>query len=306
MKKIYLASALLIVILGVYLLPNEKKVTQYAVANCAMDAVLRNIGTPTNWTKWWPGKQVNDSTYTLLAKHIIVRGILVNGFNATVENSKTNTTLNFQYIPITTIKSKFELTSIYHFSSNPFRKMYEYIFYLKEKNEHKYFLAAIENYFNSIEKVYGFDIKEDRVKHAFLLTAKKINSTYPTMEELYALISELKQYIKSKNGIETDFPIFNVVPLNANQFEYMVAIPIKAGIAANNQFIVKRMILGNIVVAEVKGGNANIELCKMELENYLRDHRKISPAMPFQKLITNRLEIKDTTKWVTTWNYPIF
>ena len=306
MKKIYLAFFLLILIAGIYLLPNQKKVTQFAVANCAMDAVLRNIGNQSNWIKWWPGKQVNDSTYTFLSKHIIVTNVLVNGFNATIKNSKTNTTLNFQYIPVTTIKSKLELTSVYHFSSNPFKKMYEYIFYLNEKNDTKYFLAELENYFNSTEKVYGFNIKEDRVKHAFLMTAKKVTATYPTMEEVYALIGELKQYIKSKNGIETDFPIFNVIPLNANQFEFMVAIPIKSEIPANNQFIMKRMILGNILVAEVKGGNANIDLCKIELENYLRDYRKMSPAMPFQKLITNRLEIKDTSKWVTTWNYPIF
>lgn len=306
MKKIYFISILLIAVIGIYFLPNEKKVTQYAVANCAMDAVLRNISTESNWIKWWPGKQVDDSTYTFLSKQIVVKNILVNGFSASIENSKINTTLNFQYVPITTIKSKLELTSIYHFSTNPLRKIYEYIFYLREKNDFKYFLAALENHFNSTEKVYGFNIKEDRVKHALLMSAKRIQATYPTVEEIYALINELKQYIKKNNGIETDFPILNIIPINTNQFECMVAIPIKAEIAANNQFIMKRMILGNILIAEVQGGNANIELCKTELENYLRDYRKISPAMPFQRLITNRLEIKDTSKWVTTWNYPIF
>jgi hypothetical protein len=42
------------------------------------------------------------------------------------------------------------------------------------------------------------------------------------------------------------------------------------------------------------------------MENYARDHKKQSPAIPYQLLVTNRLTEADTTKWITQINYPVF
>ena len=66
------------------------------------------------------------------------------------------------------------------------------------------------------------------------------------------------------------------------------------------------MMLGNILVAEVKGDNARIDQCEQAMKYYVEDYQKSSPAISFQRLITNRLTEKDSTKWVTTINYPIF
>ena len=64
--------------------------------------------------------------------------------------------------------------------------------------------------------------------------------------------------------------------------------------------------MGNILTGEVKGGTYTINQAEMELKNFVTDFKRISPAIPYQSLITNRLQEKDTTKWITKLYYPIY
>jgi len=57
---------------------------------------------------------------------------------------------------------------------------------------------------------------------------------------------------------------------------------------------------------EVKGSNFKIREAQVQIEYYLTDYGKRFPAIPFQRLITDRSKVKDSTQWVTTLNYPIF
>ena len=41
-------------------------------------------------------------------------------------------------------------------------------------------------------------------------------------------------------------------------------------------------------------------------ENYRSDYTILSPAIPYQLMITDRIKESDTTKWVTKFYYPIF
>jgi len=66
------------------------------------------------------------------------------------------------------------------------------------------------------------------------------------------------------------------------------------------------MIRGNILVAEIKGGIYSVNEAERQLVNYANDYKKISPAIPFQSLVTNRQLEPDTSKWVTRLYYPIF
>ena len=86
----------------------------------------------------------------------------------------------------------------------------------------------------------------------------------------------------------------------------MVAIPVNKILPETNRFLVKRMILGKILVAEVRGGRSRIDEGMQEMENYVKDHKLVSPAIPFEMIITNRQAESDTAKWVTRLYYPIF
>ncbi len=89
-------------------------------------------------------------------------------------------------------------------------------------------------------------------------------------------------------------------------YEAMVALPTKSDLLSTGNFQLKKMVLGKILMAEIKGGEHTIIKGEEELTNYVNDYKKISPAIPFQSLVTNRQQESDTSKWVTRLYYPIF
>jgi hypothetical protein len=87
----------------------------------------------------------------------------------------------------------------------------------------------------------------------------------------------------------------------------MTAIATDREINGDAPFSLKRMLPGgNILVAEVKGGPHAIRKCMEAVDAYVKDRRILSPAMPFQRMVTDRKAEPDTNRWVTTINYPIF
>jgi hypothetical protein len=65
------------------------------------------------------------------------------------------------------------------------------------------------------------------------------------------------------------------------------------------------MVLGNILVAEVKGGVYTAEKAIEVLSVYANDKKRISPAIPYQSLVTDRMQVSDTSKWITRLFYPV-
>jgi hypothetical protein len=120
------------------------------------------------------------------------------------------------------------------------------------------------------------------------------------------MINELKDYIKKKNGEQTNPPMMNVFPVSNTGFEVMIAIPTKWDLPQEGNFRLKKMVLGNILVGEVKGGISTVINAEKQLANYVFDHGKSSPAIPFQSLVTDRLLEPDSSKWITRLNYPVF
>ena len=62
---------------------------------------------------------------------------------------------------------------------------------------------------------------------------------------------------------------------------------------------------GNILVTEVRGGPHKIDEAFSQMQNYLQDHQRTSPAIPFQSLITDRRQEVDTNKWITKLYWPM-
>ncbi len=90
-----------------------------------------------------------------------------------------------------------------------------------------------------------------------------------------------------------------------NGYETMVAIPVDRVLDDSQDFALKKMVPGNILVAEVKGGISTVKEGEAQLENFVQDYQFVSPAIPFQSLVTNRMLEKDTSKWITKLYYPI-
>ncbi len=306
MKKRILIAVLLLLIATVFLLPRTKTITQTANIICPMDAVTRLMVNTSKWNKWWPGEKINDSSFSYHQQAFAIETILLNGFKANSITPNLSTHVDVQFVSQSTTETQIIFTTRFIFSANPLIKLRQYINMGKYKLEYANFLQQLEKFFGNTQKVYGHSIAMQKVKYSSLISVKKGFDHYPTTPEVYALVNELKVYIAAQNGKEQDQPILNVYPLSQTTYEAMVAIATNKNLPSTNRYLLKNMMLGNIVVSEVKGGQHAINNCQQEVENYVRDYKKESPAIPFQQLVTNRITETDTSKWVTTINYPVF
>jgi hypothetical protein len=96
----------------------------------------------------------------------------------------------------------------------------------------------------------------------------------------------------------------NITPYDSN-YELMVALPTNLKINNKDDIFFKRMIPGNFLVTEVKGGDYKINQARNALKIYLDDYKKMAMAIPFQSLISDRRREPDSTNWITKVYYPV-
>ena len=308
MKRILLSilGIMLLLIIILFLLPSNKTTTQTITVECPNNAVTRDISNSANWIKWWPGKKVNDSSYLLNNIEIHIKTVLLNGFKASSKNNNINCLIDFSFGIINSFTTQLTLSISCNFSKNPFTKAIQYLSYNEQKESFALFMNALNEHFSSTEKTYGFKIEQQKVPNWAYISTKKTYQHYPTNDEIYSLIAEVNQYILQQKSKAVNFPILNIHSDNNKEYDVMVAVATDQNLPSNDKFFLKNMMLGNILVAEVKGGNTIIDQCQQAMKFYVEDYQKSSPAISFQRLKTNRLTEKDSTKWVTTINYPIF
>jgi predicted transcriptional regulator YdeE len=308
MKKIviWIIASLVICFCIVKLLPTTKIVSETVDVDCPIEALNRNISNPSYWTKWWPGKKLNNFKYSFLEKEILINKILLNGFEGQAQSRGKQIKINLQALTISSYTSQINLTTQYAFSSNVVTKLIQYVSLLKDKSDFTKFLQQIQVVFSSTEKTYGFNIERQRVPNSSYISVKQSFTHSPTTEEIYSMIQELEKYIASQNSNVANAPIVNIYTDNNKEYEVMVAIATDRDLPSNTKYSLKNMMLGNIMVAEVKGDRKKIDECIQAMKYYISDYKKSSPAIYFERLITNRLAEKDSTQWITTINYPIF
>lgn len=308
MKRILLSvlGIIVISIIIIFLLPTKKEYSQTMIVECPNNAVTRNISNVENWSKWWPGKKINDSNFIFKEKNIQINIILLNGFKATAINNDIATILDFQFSPLSGFSSQFIFKTVFEFSNNPLKKIVQYFSFYNEKEDYIFFMNSLKEYFSSIEKVYGFKIEQQKVPNWSYISTKQSYQKFPSVDEIYGLIDQVNQYILQQNSKAVNFPILNIHSDNNKEYDVMVAVATDQNLPSTDKFFIKNMMLGNILVAEVRGDYSKIEQCEQAMKYYVDDYQKSSPAISFQRLITNRHIEKDSTKWITTINYPVF
>lgn len=308
MKRFFYLFFSILIIAGSigFFLPANKVISNTANATIPFDGVSRVIVNKQLWKNWWPGTIINDSTVIFKDTRLHIDMLLLNGFKSKTTGSNINALLDLQTIATYNAETAITLNVTLQFSSNPFVKLYQYIFAGAEQKKYAELVTNLKTAFSDVGKIYGFPIQMGKVPNSSYVSVKKYLDHYPLTEEVYAAIDEIGNYILSENGKIMNDPIFNVFKEEDNKYLLMVALASNRDMPSKGKFLLKNMMLGNVVVAEVRGGPASIEKCREAVQYYVNDFRKISPAIAFERLVTNRLKEKDTTKWVTTVNYPVF
>jgi effector-binding domain-containing protein len=191
-------------------------------------------------------------------------------------------------------------------TNNPFTKLTQYLKAQKLKTTTADILAKVKTFAEREENLYGITVTQKQVVDTLLISTKRYFKTYPSDTSVNEMISVLKKYIAAKDIKQTNPPMLNVRVAADKSFETMVALPVDKEISDEGSIVFKRMIPGKILVTEIKGGTNSIKQAFATMDLYLQDHQYVSPAIPFESMITDRMQENDTSKWLTKIYYPIY
>lgn len=191
-------------------------------------------------------------------------------------------------------------------SKNPFKRIQQYFHAEKIHENMAGIIASLQEFVIKKENIYGLSVQRALVTDTLLVTTKTTTKDYPKKEFYYDLIKKLQNYIGNQKAASVNYPMLNITPIGNNQFAVTVAVPVNKALPDNISIAFKRMIPGNILIAEVKGGTRTIENAIINLNNYATDYQLVAPAIPYQSLLTDRLMEPDSSKWITKLYFPIY
>ncbi|HET9747461.1 MAG TPA: GyrI-like domain-containing protein [Chitinophagaceae bacterium] len=306
MKKIFIGLVLSIAILVVALylfIPGKIKIEEAIPAKAAQPGVARILSNYNNWDGWWPQKTV----FTFNGDQYKPHEYAFDVFNIDI------------YSGSDTIKSTMELLSIEVDSmaiiwraekssgSNPFERISAYRNARRIGKNISTLLMHMKSFIEKPENIYGIPIIKTKVKDSVLISTRRTFLHRPGVEEINEMIQRLKKYIIANNAVETNHSMLNVRKIDSIRYEAMTAIPVDRDLPNTKEFVTKLMLKGgNILEAEVRGGPYTIETSFSELEHYRSDYKYGSPAIPYQLLVTDRVNEPDTSKWITKLYFPVY
>ena len=309
MKKLLLWGLIFVAVIfaGIFiLLPAKVHFRQSMYVQTAPNNAARLLLDEKAWYKWWPEGSINTNNTVFHYKdfNYSVNWKMISGDSVriTAKNGIINSLINI--IPVNKDSVGFQWEGESVAETNPFKRVQNYFTQKTVQNNTDDIFKALKNYLENDEKVYGINIMHEMVEDTLLISTKKNFNNYPTTEQVYEMVNDLKKYMNSNSVLQTNPPMLHVVQ-DSSVFKTMVAIPINKAVENNERFIIKKMIAGKILITEIKGGSENAEATIKKLELYMDDYHLTSPAISFQSLVTDRQVEKDSSKWITKIYYPI-
>jgi hypothetical protein len=315
MKKLLLILFvfLLLIVAGIYIfIPSKIEFAKITYIHAARNVTTRYIADESNWIKWWP----SDSSRVLSSKQNKNLSYIYKNYNYTItrkalegtsilimyDGKEVNTFLHLIAVKPDSVVAEWkgELEG----TNNPVTRIKNYLLAIEVKKNISEVLQNAKTFLENTEGVYGMSIIQQQVKDTLLISTKITSDNYPSTAEIYNLITRLREYIFLNGATETNSPMLNIT--KDSIYKITVAIPINHVIPPTEKFLLKKMVPGKILVAEVKGGTYTADEGLKQLTLYMDDNHLVSPAIPFQSLVTERIKVTDTTKWITKIYFPVF
>lgn len=308
MKKLVLLFISIVIIIGaLWLIPTQKQYTHKIIIDCTPTAATRIISNFNHWKQWWPGEIKNDSVVSYKKSSVKLQTILLNGFYAAFNHPNIPSFIDLQFLSAPDKHSEFIYSYTLYYSPNPFKKAIQFLFQSREvKQELDSFLKDIKSNLENVNKVYGFEITEERVPNSIHISVKKEFNHLPNNDDIYSLVEALQGYIESNQAKAINDPIYNVFTTDDIHYQLMVAIATDRPLPSKGDFSYKEMVRGKIIIGKAIGPNAAIDECMKQVEYFVKDHGRSSPAIQFNRMISDRRKESDSTKWITAVNYPVF
>ena len=306
--KVFLATCAAAAFLFVYLfIPSHITLSSSVKIPQTGNAATRGITQIQYWDKWMPYQSIEGHSFIWKEGKLTVNTAFIASAKAIFSKEDFEAPITFSAIDAghNTAMLVFESTIDNRYLS-PITRVKNYMEARKLKPLLVNVLQKAGKFYGTSKGVYGFDIKETKVKDTTLVTTEKNFSNTPTVQQVYDMIHLLENHIKKHNGIIHGDPMVNITTLGNNSVYTQVAFPLAADMPTSNNIVIKKMVLGNILEVKVVGNNNKVEQALQATEDYMHDRMKTSPAISFVTYNSNRLLEKDSSKWISTIYYPIF
>lgn len=305
MKKILVVLLMIAIVtcgIAYLFIPDTIVINAVKAGPVNRDGLFRKLTDTTEWKAWWPGKDNNS----LRGMHYRLTDIKTLSLPLELTRKNSRYTAEITVIGEGSDSSIINFHSTLSASSNPIRRIAAYFTARTIKKNADELLASAESYYSQVSHLYNYDIQKKQVVDSTLLfTVREIKGP-PATEVVYSLVDELKAYIKKYEAKETGLPMLNVYTVDSVNYRVKVAIPVDKKLPDAGNISYRWMLGGgNILITEVHGGPGEIRNAYRYIENYVTDHKRIAPAIPFESLVTDRRQEPDTSKWVTRIYYPV-
>ncbi len=308
MKKLmllFLTGAVVFFALVYFFTPKQMRFRNFMYVRVSSNNANQFLLNEKEWYRWWPGNagnkadslfEFNGSTYAVNWKMTLGDSIII-----TSEGKKFKSLLNV--IPVNIDSIAFQWEGAAAEEANPIKRFSNYFLQKKMENNADKIFKELKKFLENRENVYGIKIEQGKVTDTLLISQKKEFAQYPSTAEIYLMIDGLRNYMAANGAAATNNPMLHVVQ-DSGRFKTMVAIPVNKTMPNSDSYIIKKMVAGKILIAEIKGGSAAAEEAIKKVEMYMQDYHIVAPAISFQSLITDRTKEPDSTKWITRIYYP--
>lgn len=312
MKKwiISLVVLLLLAFLSGFLLPARQTIHVAASLDRSYSGMVRILGQPESWSAWWPGKTERKPDGSFLLQEgdrwLLLFKTYDNlfRFDQTGKNQHSESLL--QLSEDTTGKLLLEWKATLSAVANPIArwKIYRKSAELKKSFENR--INSLTRFLADEKNIYGFDIRLENVKIEYLVSTGKTFTHAPATDEVYELVHSVSDFLAKKKIEAIESPMLNISSARMDTFRVQVGIPIGQKIPDQPPFFTKWMLKGgHILTTEIIGGPGRILEAQRQMEFYISDRHHTPIAIPFQSMITDRQQIKDTAQWKTKLFYPV-
>jgi effector-binding domain-containing protein len=260
------------------------------------------------WGAWWPGGAASASGdgYLYNGRSFTARHIYLTGADVLIDHEGDTSSCMLSMIPFGTDSIKITWDYQLQTSLNPIKRRRQQGDAKSLQADMTNVLQQMASFLSDEQNIYHIQVTRSTITDTLLVMTRQTLNQEPTQATIYGLIHQLQQYINKAGAQAINPPMLHVRKTDSSQVEVMVALPVNKVVNSAGAFAFKRMVPGHVLVTEITGGAGTVRNSFQQLEKYAVDHRLESPAIPFESLVTDRIQQPDSSKWITKIYYPVF
>ena len=300
----------LLLTLNYLLIPNTIVILKSTSLPAQKEAVIRIFINENNWTKLLSENNKNNvpdsatkflfNNNTFQIDYKTYSSVFISTVNSK-DHIKTILSISPGRKDSTMISWQANVTT----SLNPIKRFNTYKDAVDLGKDLQKMLDILKEHYSTTQNIYGLMINKQHVKDSLLMFRSLNSKGIPSTSIIYSQINELKKYVTQYGANITGNPMLNITTNDSTNYLVKIALPIDKQLPENKEIYFRKMLgMGNILKATVTGGNGSINNAFTAMDNFIHDNHLVSPAIPFQSLVNDRIAIPDSNKWVTNIYFP--